>query len=503
MQDNGVFIGEEQYRLLLRSQVPPMTPAQFEEDIRRSILLDKLRAAITGWIEVSDDELREEYRVRNEKVKLDIVTFSPVEFRDGITVTDEELAAHLEANAETYRIPEKRKIDYLLIDAESLRAGVVVPDADIERSYTENASQYSNPEQVRASHILFETEGQDEASVRARAEAVLAEARAGGDFAALAEEHSDDVGSATLGGDLDYFSRGRMVPEFETAAFSMEPDTISDLVQTEYGFHIIHVTDTREAATRPLEEVRDQIADQLQWEQAQSQADLMAEQLAGQIATPEDLAQAAADRGLTVEESNYFGRTDAIDRLGLAAGVASAAFSFAPGEVGGPLRTPTGHVFLTVTDEQEAYAPELDEVREQVESDLVDEHAQAAAEQRAAELTPTLQAADDFAAAAEEADLAVTTTELVVRGTALPGLGARPEIEELAFSLGVGETSDVLAADNVVAVIHVAEREDVTDEGFATAVDSLRGELLFDQQGRFFSAYMTKAKESMQIDIDL
>ncbi|MAG71727.1 MAG: peptidyl-prolyl cis-trans isomerase [Vicinamibacterales bacterium] len=503
LQDNGVFIGEEQYRLLLRSQVPPMTPAQFEEDIRRSILLDKLRAAITGWIEVSDDELREEYRVRNEKVKLDIVTFSPVEFRDGITVTDEELAAHLEANAETYRIPEKRKIDYLLIDAESLRAGVVVPDADIERSYTENASQYSNPEQVRASHILFETEGQDEASVRARAEAVLAEARAGGDFAALAEEHSDDVGSATLGGDLDYFSRGRMVPEFETAAFSMEPDTISDLVQTEYGFHIIHVTDTREAATRPLEEVRDQIADQLQWEQAQSQADLMAEQLAGQIATPEDLAQAAADRGLTVEESNYFGRTDAIDRLGLAAGVASAAFSFAPGEVGGPLRTPTGHVFLTVTDEQEAYAPELDEVREQVESDLVDEHAQAAAEQRAAELTPTLQAADDFAAAAEEADLAVTTTELVVRGTALPGLGARPEIEELAFSLGVGETSDVLAADNVVAVIHVAEREDVTDEGFATAVDSLRGELLFDQQGRFFSAYMTKAKESMQIDIDL
>ncbi len=505
LQDNGVFIGEEQYRLLLRSQVPPITPAQFEDNIRRSILLDKLRAAITGWIEVSDDEFFFNDPATTEKIKLDIVTFSPVEFRDGITVTDDELAAHLDANAETYRIPEKRKIDYLLIDAESLREGVVVPDADIERYYTDNASQYSNPEQVRASHILFETEGADEAEaeVRARAEAVLAEARDGGDFAALAEEHSDDVGSATLGGDLDYFSRGRMVPEFEAAAFSMEAGTISDLVQTEYGFHIIHVTDKREAATRPLEDVRDQIADQLQWEQAQGQADLMAEELAGQIATPEDLAQAATVRGLTLEESNYFGRTEAIDGLGLAAGVASAAFSFAPGEVGGPLRTPTGHVFLTVTDEQEAYAPELDEVRDQVESDLVDEHAQAAAEQRAAELTPTLQAADDFTAAAEGADLAVTTTELIVRGTALPGLGARPEIEELAFSLGVGETSDVLATDDLVAVIHVAEREDVTDEGFATAVDSLRGELLFDQQGRFFSAYMTKAKETMQIDVDL
>ena len=504
LQANGVFIGEAQYRLLLRSQSPPMTPAQFEEDIRRSMLLDKLRAAVTAWIAVSDDELREEYRLRNEKVKLDIITFSPADFVEGITVSEDELATHLEANAADYRVPAKRQIDFFSIDAEALRPGIVVPETDIAQYYADNQEQYSTPEQVRASHILLETEGKEEAEVRILAEAVLADAKAGADFAALAEEHSEDAGSAALGGDLDYFSRGRMVPEFEAAAFAMEVGDVTDeLVQTEYGFHIIHVTDKREAETRPFDDVREQIADQLQWERAQNQADALGEQLAGEIATPEDLTRVAGEQGLAVQTSNYFARDEAIEGLGLASGVGAAAFSFEPGEVAGPLRTPTGHVFLNVLDERESYAPELDEVRDQVESDLIDLRAQEAAQERAAETVPALRAAEDFAQAAEAADLATTTTDLVVRGTALPGLGTRPEIDDIAFSLGVGETSDVLTTADAVAVIHVAEREETTEEGFATAVDSLRSELLLDRQGRFFAAYMAKAKETMQIDIDL
>ena len=264
-----------------------------------------------------------------------------------------------------------------------------------------------------------------------------------------------------------------------------------------------HVTDKQEASTRPLDEVREQISDQLQFEQAQRQADLMAEQMAGDLATQEDLVRAAEEHGLSVTESNYFARSEAIDGLGLTSGVASAAFTFELGEVGGPLRTPTGHVFLTVTDEQESYAPEIDEVRDQVESDVIDLRAREAAERRAAEITPLLQEAESFMAAAERADLVVTTDDLAARGAVVSGLRSRPEIEEIAFSLGVGETSDVLATDDLVAVIHVAEREEATEDGFAEAEDTLRGELLMDRQGRFFSAYMTQAKETMQIEINM
>ena len=501
-QQDGVFIGEESYRQLLRLQNPPLTTTQFEDEIRRSLLLEKLRGVLTEWIDISEDELREEYRLRTEKVKLDIVTFPPADYRDAVTLTDAELEEHLEANASDYTIPEKRQIRFLAIDAEALRAEIVVPPQDVESYYNDSIDQYSTPEQVRASHILFNIEDEDEAVVRERAEAVLADARGGADFATLAETHSDDAGSATLGGDLDFFSRGRMVPEFEEAAFSMEPDTISDLVRTEYGFHIIKVVDRREAANRPLDEVREQIVDQLQWDRAQARADALANELSAGMNVQVDLDRVAAERGWAVQESNFFARNEPIDGLGLAPGVASAAFAFSEGEVGGPLRTATGHVFLSVIDSQESYAPELDEVRDRVEADLTDIKAMDAARQRASELTPQLAAADAFTSAAERAGLATTTTELVTRGTALPGLGLNPAIEQIAFSLDVGGTSDVLTTDDAVAVIQVVEREAVTDEGFAGAVEALRTELLLDRQGVFFAAYMTQAKERMQIDID-
>ena len=131
-------------------------------------------------------------------------------------------------------MPEKRKIRYLLVDAEAMKAKVVVPPGDIERQYQQNNEQYSTPEQVRASHILLNTEGKDEAAVKAQAESLLKQVRAGGDFAALATKYSQDEASAKNGGDLDYFGRGRMVKEFEDVAFSLAPGSISDLVKTQY-----------------------------------------------------------------------------------------------------------------------------------------------------------------------------------------------------------------------------------------------------------------------------
>ena len=109
------------------------------------------------------------------------------------------------------------------MDADAVKAKVVVPPGDVERYYQQNIQQYSTPEQVRASHILLKTEGKDDAAVKAQAESVLKQVKAGGDFAALAKKYSEDESSAKNGGDLDYFGRGRMVKEFEDVAFSLQP----------------------------------------------------------------------------------------------------------------------------------------------------------------------------------------------------------------------------------------------------------------------------------------
>jgi hypothetical protein len=241
---------------LLRMQRPPLTPADFEESIRKQLTVEKLRSSLTEWLSVADTDLEQEYRRRNDKVKLAVVTLTADSLRGQVTASDADVASYFDAHKEEFKIPEKRKIRYLLVDIDALRAKVVVPAAEIERAYNNSVEQYSTPEQVRASHILLKTEGKDDATVKAKAEQLLKQAKAGADFADLAKKNSEDEASAKNGGDLDYFGRGRMVPEFDQAAFAMQTGQISDLVKTQYGYHIIKLTDKKTATTRPLAEVR-------------------------------------------------------------------------------------------------------------------------------------------------------------------------------------------------------------------------------------------------------
>jgi peptidyl-prolyl cis-trans isomerase D len=176
-QENGAFIGEQRYTQLLRMQRPPMTASQFEDNVRRGLAVEKLRSSLTDWLSVADKELEQEYRRRNDKVKLAVVSFTADSFRPQVTASDEEVASHFEGHKNDFKIPEKRKIRYLLIDIDAMRAKVVVPPADVERQYNASAEQYSTPEQVRASHILLKTEGKDDATVKAKADELLVQAK--------------------------------------------------------------------------------------------------------------------------------------------------------------------------------------------------------------------------------------------------------------------------------------------------------------------------------------
>src|ERR1700752_3566507 len=141
-QENGNFIGNARYRQLLQMQNPPINPSEFEEEVRRSIVLEKLRGALTDWITVADADVMAEFNRRNEKVKLAVVAFPADKFKDAVPVTDAEVASHFEANKETYRIPEKRKIKYALIDLQAIRQRMSVTPQDVQRYYEDNKQQY-------------------------------------------------------------------------------------------------------------------------------------------------------------------------------------------------------------------------------------------------------------------------------------------------------------------------------------------------------------------------
>jgi peptidyl-prolyl cis-trans isomerase D len=501
-QENGNFIGDQRYQQLLRMQRPPLSPSEFEDSVRRSVAVEKLRATVTDWLSVADKDLEQEYRRRNDKVKLAVVGFTADTFRKDVTASDADIASYFEAHKADFKIPEKRKIRYLLIDVEAMRAKVNVPPADIERAYNNNIEQYTTPEQVRASHILLKTEGKDDAAVKAKIEDLLKQARAGADFAELAKKYSEDEGSAKNGGDLDYFQRGRMVAEFDQVAFSMQPGQISDPVKTQYGYHIIKLVDKKPATTKTLAEVRQQLADQLAYERAQAQAADLAQKLEREISRPVDLDRVARANALTVQESGFFARDEPIMGLGPAPEATARAFDMKQGDVSGSTRVSRGYVFLALIAKQDPYVPKLDEVKERVRDEVVKEKARTLSKQKAVEIAAKLKSAADFEKAAKAAGVEAKTTDLVTRDSPIPDLGSAPAVEDAAFKLPVGAVSEAIATDNGSAVIKVLEKKETTPEEWNTAKDRFREDLLTDRRNRFFTAYMAKAKQRMKIEVN-
>jgi peptidyl-prolyl cis-trans isomerase D len=502
LQENGAFIGEQRYLALLNAQRPPVTPSEFEESLRRALAIDKLQAMVTGWLAVSDVEVEQEYRRRNDKVKLAVARLPLDAFRSTVTVTDDEVARHFEAHQEDFRVPEKRKARFVLMDVDAIRLKTVVPDADIERAYNENFEQFSTPDEVRASHILLRTEGKDEADVRARAEEILKQARAGADFGQLATKSSEDTASAPKGGDVDFFSRGRMVPAFEEAAFALEEGAISDLVRTDFGFHIIKLTGKRPGTTRSLDSVRPQLVEQLGDQRAQAEAADLAERLAAAVASPAALNTAAAANGLTVLESGFFARNEPIDGLGPAPEVAARVFAMSENEVSGVIPTARGPVVAVLAGRQDSYIPKLDEVRENVRAAIVTEKATEVARQRAEQLVPRLKSTSNFEATAKGAGFEAETTDLITRDSPIGQSPPSPEIAGVAFGLPVGAVSDPIATEMGAVIVKVLEKQEVSAADLTANKDRFRGEMVAERRGRLFSAYMAKAKQSMQIQVN-
>ena len=502
-QVNGQFVGEARYRQSLAFQRPPMTPAQFEEEVRRDIMFERLEAAVTGWIAVSDEEIAAEHRRRNEKVRVQVVAFRGDDYLEELEATDEEIEALYEEDSLSYELPEKRQLRFLLVDESTIFESISPADEEVQQFYDANSSQYTTPGQVRASQILLRIGDQDEAEVEARAAELAAEARGGADFAELAREHSQDEATAEAGGDLGMFGRGRMVAEVEAAAFDMEVDAVSDPVKSAIGFHVLQVTEKQEETRQPLEEVREAIENTLKNERATTRADDLARAIAADVETPQDLERAASARGFELQESGFVGRGEPILGLGFAPQVSAEAFQLEEGEVVGPIQTPTGPAFVTVTGLQDPVIPPLDEVREDVARDVRNRKALERAREEAEAAVGSLRDGEDFAAAAEAAGLTVGTSELISRGAAFPEVGVSAAVEQAAFELPVGGVSGILeAGGETLAVVRLVEREDVTPEQIAEASDAVRSDLLQSRRAEFYSAYMSRVQEQLGVDVD-
>ena len=503
LQRNGQFIGETAYTQLLRTLNPPMTAAQYEESLRQSLTLGRLQAALTNWITVTDEDVQQEHVRRNEKIRVSSISFRADDFLEGIEASDNDIAELFEQNSVDYTVPEKRRLRFVLIDVQALKESFTPSDTDVQAYYDYNVDRYTEPVSLTASHILLRTEGKDPVELQTQAEAIVAEARGGADFAELASQYSEDEGTKENGGDLGPISPGQMVPEFEGAAYALEQGEISDPISSMFGIHIIKATERAGGTSQPLADVRDSIIDLLKQESADERAGALAQAMAAEITTADDMDASARRRGLEPQESGFAAPGEPILGLGFSSAVTAQAFELEQGEVAGPIQTPTGPAFVTVTDIQPSFVPPIGDVEDRVRDDVIRRKAFTVAQQQASEMATILQAAEDFTQAAEAEDLEVRSGDAITRGSAVPGVGLNTTVEAMAFSMSAGETSDPLLAGSSAVILHVHEREEATAADLEITQGTLRGELTAERQRQFFEAYLEKVKMRIAIDVDM
>src|SRR5258708_6279191 len=266
---NGTFVGQEGYESVV-SQYGGYTVRQFEQLVKEDILINKLRTLIGSGATVTDAEIKQQFEKQNTKVKFDYAVIKKDDVLKALHPADAELKAFYDRNKNTYvnSIPEKRQLKYVVFDNIRLLAQTQVTPQDLEAYYDQHREENRVPEQVNVRHILIKSplpgpDGKVDPkaldAARGKAEDALKQVKAGGSFADLAKKYSEDPGSAKEGGSLGWIGKGRTVPEFEKAAFSLPKGQMSDLVKSSYGFHIIRVDDKQDAHMKTLDEVKDQI----------------------------------------------------------------------------------------------------------------------------------------------------------------------------------------------------------------------------------------------------
>jgi peptidyl-prolyl cis-trans isomerase D len=501
----GKFVGTEEYENFVQRN--DMTVPQFEALEKDFILVRKLRALVSSSAFVGGPEVRDEFDRRNTKVKFEYAVITQADILKGLHPADEELKAFYDRNKATYNnsIPEKRQIKYVVVDSSKVAAATTVTDQDLQAYYGQHREEYRVAEQVKVSHILIKTplpepgakeDDKAVAAARAKADDVLKQVKAGGDFAKLAEKYSDDPGSAKSGGELGFIGRGRTVPEFEKAAFSLGKGQTSDLVKSSYGFHIIHVEDKQDAHLKTLAEVKGEIEEKVKQQKTAHATEVAANSLLSQ-ARNDGFDKAAAAKGQQAVATDFFSRSDNLPGLAANPQFMDSVFNEADKAPPDIAQTPQGYVVFQLLGIRPPATPTFEEVRSKVESQFKNERAGFLLQQKTQELSDRAKSGHDLKKTAKDLGATVKTSDLVLPDGQVPDIGSMASAGAI-FALKPGEISGPITAGGNGVVAQLLEKQAPTDQEFGEKKDSIRQSLLETKQNDLFGLFVSNLRKDME-----
>lgn len=480
-QEDGAF-SEQRYQRLLSQQA--QTPAGFEYDTRRSLQMEQLVNGLSKTAFVTGNEIEQAYRLQEQTRDFSYWVIAQQPFQATLEVSDAQIEDYYQQHGDEFMVPERVRVAYLRLSGEALADTVEVDEADLEAQYQAKRDALKTQEQRRASHILIQlaadADQETQDTARAEAQDLLARIADGADFAELAEQHSDDPGSAAQGGDLGFFAKGVMAPEFEASVFSLQPGEVSELVQTQFGFHIIKLTEVRASEIPTLEEARGELlvelkqraVDDLFYEQLEQLTDLSYE-------NPDSLDAAADALALEIQHSDWLsgaggagiGEYPKLLAVVFSEDVLEAGHNSEPVEVG------ANDVIVARVEEREAaHSLPLDEVREQIIAALRQQLAAEQAQAKGQELLEKLAQGGAVEDIEEQDYLSSGSAEAVKRSAS----DHNAEVLREAFKLarpeqGVSVDSGFALNDGSYAVVRLTR---VADGDPSAMGDEVRAQLV-------------------------
>ena len=455
--------------------------AELKDDTSRQLVVSRLRQIVSEGVVVSPREIADEFHRKNDKVRIEYALLSPAKYQAEAEPTDAEIKAYYDAHKALFQTPEKRSLAIILLDPAKVNASVPPPsDADLNKMYTAGMDKFRTPERVQVRHILIKSDATNDAAAKAKAEGLLKQIQTGGDFAKLAKDNSQDPGSAAMGGELGFIVKGQTVPEFEKAAFSLQPGQTSGLVKTTYGYHILQVEKHEQAHLQSLDEVKAQLIDSWRTQAGSGEMQKLADKAVAELHKdplhPEKAAEAV---GANLIHADNLQNGDPIPEIGVSKELNDAVVALRKGEItAGPVVLPGNKVALaSVTDYQPARQATLEEARTDVRNKESQEKVQQILARKANDLAAKAQSmGGDLQKAAKEMGIEVKTSTDVNRQGAIESVGSASSLPE-AFAKPVGSLFGPVSVTGgrVVAKVLARLPADLNDLPAQTA--SIRDEL--------------------------
>ena len=491
---NGQYVGDEKYKNIINSHEVSVT--DFEDEVRQGIVFHRLEALITAGVTVGDQEVRDEYRKGNIKIKFDYAVISSDELSKETNPSDSELAGFFKTNAARYAsaVPEERKITYFAFTPSELPGGVPqVSQQEIQQYFNAHQAEYKVEEQARSRHILIQVpagaDAKTDVAAKAKAEGILKQIQGGANNADLAKKNSDDPGSKDSGGELPFAKKGTMVPEFEKALFGQKiGDT--QIIKSHYGYHIVQVEERQDAHSESINEVLPTIQATLIRQKAAAAEENFAHQLTSE-ATQNGLEKTAAAHHLELTTTPMVGSQGVIAALPDGSQVIAKAFGAKQSD--SPQYAPTGegYAIFQVTGIAAAHAPTFEDWKSHILDDYRQQVLPALLSLRTKQLSDKAKSENDLAKAAKELGATMKTSDLVGSSGQVPDLGQVAQVAPQLLDLAVGNISGPIDAGRTGVVAKIVDKQEPTAEEIAKNFDQARDQMLEERRSEAFSVFLS------------